>query len=107
MGVAYADKPDGPFTKNDGYLLDGSHEVLIWKKGEGIVSLASLHESINFAADGKNFTLMHDSLTNLPKAPGLYRPHLNDGNPNWEIPGWGVCMRNRKGVAYLTRFEMK
>ena len=107
MSVAYADKPDGPFTKNEGFLLDGSHEVLIWKKGEGVVSLASLHESLNFAADGKQFTMMLDSLTNLPKAPGLYRPHLNDGNPNWEIPGWGVCMRNRKGVAYLTRFEMK
>jgi len=43
----------------------------------------------------------------LPKAPGLYRPHLNDGNPNTEIPGWGINMINRKGVAYLIRFEMK
>jgi len=76
MSVAYADKPDGPFTKNEGFLLDGSHEVLIWKKEEGVVSLASLHESINFAADGKQFTMMLDSLTNLPKAPGLYRPRI-------------------------------
>ena len=107
MSVAYADKPEGPFIKNDGFLLEGSHEVLIWQKNGGIVSLASLHKSLNFAADGKQFTQIIDGLTGLPKAPGLYRPHLANGNPTTDIPGWGICMRNRKGVAYLTRFEMK
>ena len=107
MSVAFADKPEGPFTKQDGFLLDGSHEVLIWKKEEGVVSLASLSSSLHYAADGKKFTLLQEDLTNLPKAPGLYRPHLNDGNPNSEIPGWGINMISKKGEAYLMRFEMK
>lgn len=107
MSVAYADTPEGPFTKHEGALLDKSHEVLIWKKDNGIVSLASLSQSINYSEDGVNFSVMQDSLTNIPKAPGLYRPDLEDGNQGTETPGWGIAMIQKKGLAYLFRFEMK
>ncbi|WP_158973655.1 family 43 glycosylhydrolase [Cellulophaga sp. L1A9] len=107
MSVAYANHPEGPFTKYDGYLLDESHEVLIWQKDGGVASLASINATINFAADGEHFSVLNDSLKNIPKAPGLYRPVLENGNPDTEIPGWGIAMKSSKGLTYLLRFEIK
>ena len=107
MGVAYADIPEGPFVKHDGSLLDKSHEVLIWKKNKGVASLASIGKSINYAKDGVHFSAIQNNLTQIPKAPGLYRPHLEDGNPETESPGWGIAMNGGKGQTYLLRFEMK
>ncbi|WP_111709603.1 family 43 glycosylhydrolase [Lutibacter citreus] len=107
MSVAYAYKVEGPYKKHDGPLLDKSHEVLIWQKDGGIASLASINSTINYAKDGECFSVLQDSLKEFPKAPGLYRPHLENGNPNTEIPGWGISMIQKKGLAYLVRFEMK
>ncbi|NND07634.1 MAG: family 43 glycosylhydrolase [Saprospiraceae bacterium] len=105
MGVALANTPDGPFVKM-GNLLDRGHEVLIWREGEGVACLASLSQSINYAEDGLQFSMRYDSLKAIPKAPGLYRPHLEHGNPNVGIPGWGIAMKGRKGLTYLLRYEM-
>ncbi|MEO9475980.1 MAG: family 43 glycosylhydrolase [Cyclobacteriaceae bacterium] len=105
MGVAMADSPEGPFVKY-GSLLDRGHEVLIWKEGEGVSCLASLSHSINHAEDGLSFAMQYDSLKNIPMAPGLYRPHLQAGNPDVDTPGWGISMTQGKGYAYLMRFEM-
>lgn len=106
MGVAIADQPEGPYQKHDGPILDHSHEVLIWLKDGGVASLASINSSINFAPDGINFSTIQQDLENIPTAPGLYRPHLEDGNPATEIPGWGIGMRQAKDEAYLLRYEM-
>ncbi|WP_299668376.1 family 43 glycosylhydrolase [uncultured Polaribacter sp.] len=106
MSVAYAEKPEGPYTKHDGSLLDKSHEVLIWLKDGGVASLASINSTINYAKDGEHFSILNKGLKNIPKAPGLYRPHLENGNPNTEIPGWGISMIQKKNLAYLIRFEM-
>ncbi|MEP0366316.1 MAG: family 43 glycosylhydrolase [Cyclobacteriaceae bacterium] len=105
MGVAIADSPEEPFIKK-GSLLDRGHEVLIWKEGKGVSCLASLSQSINHAKDGLRFTMKYDSLQNIPLAPGLYRPHLEPGNPDVETPGWGISMTQGSGYAYLMRFEM-
>jgi hypothetical protein len=106
MGVAYADGPEGPYEKHGDPILDKSHEVLIWSQDGGVASLASINQSINFAADGVEFRLLHSNLTHIPKAPGLYRPEIENGNPSVTIPGWGISMRSGKGLAYLLRFEM-
>lgn len=107
MSVAYADKGEGPYKKHEGPLLDKSHEVLIWQKDGGIASLASINSTINYAKDGEHFSVLQDSLMKIPKAPGLYRPHLENDNLETEIPGWGISMVQKKGLAYLVRFEMK
>ena len=107
MNVAYADKGEGPYRKHKGALLDKSHEVLIWQKDGGVASLASINSSINYSKDGEHYTVIQDSLKKIPKAPGLYRPHLEKGNSDAEIPGWGISMIQKKGLAYLVRFEMK
>ena len=107
MSVAYADKPEGPFVKHKGSLLDKSHEVLIWKKAKGVASLASISKTINYAADGVRFSVLAENLKDIPKAPGLYRPDLEDNNRNAVTPSWGIAMKVKKGQTYLVRFEMK
>jgi hypothetical protein len=107
MGVAFADQPEGPFVKHPGPLIDKGHEVLVWQQNGGVASLASLSKSIHFANDGINFSPIQENLTDIPMAPGLYRPHLEDGNSANEIPGWGISMVQKKGVAYLVRYEIK
>jgi hypothetical protein len=94
-------------VKHKGSLLDKSHEVMIWKKEEGIASLASISKTINYAKDGIHFTMLVDSLTHIPKAPGLYRPDLENLNHGNNTPGWGIAMKVKKEEAYLVRFEMK
>ena len=80
--------------------------MLIWLKDGGVASLASINSSINFAPDGINFSTIQQELENIPTAPGLYRPHLENGNPTREIPGWGISMRQAKDEAYLLRYEI-
>lgn len=107
MSVAIADKPEGPFIKHKGSLLDRSHEVLIWKKGHGIEALASMSKTINYAEDGLSFSVKQDSLVKIPIAAGLYRPDLENGNKGTETPGWGISLKGKRGKAYFARFEMK
>lgn len=106
MGVAMAEHPTGPFTKHAEPILDKSHEVLIWQEEGGVASLASISESINLAPDGLHFSNLYTNLQNLPKAPGLYRPHLEDGNVTTKIPGWGISMIQGQKEAYLLRYEI-
>lgn len=106
MGVAMAEHPAGRYQKHEGPILDNSHEVLIWLKDGGVASLASISSSINLASDGINFSPLQQNLSNIPTAPGLYRPHLEDGQPTHEIPGWGISMKQSKGEAYLLRYEI-
>lgn len=106
MGVAYATDPEGPYEKHYAPLLDKSHEVLVWYQDGGVASLASLDHSISIAQDGVNYKVVKTDLTKLPKAPGLYRPHLEDGNEALAVPGWGIAMKQTKGKAYLLRYEL-
>ena len=107
MGVAIADQPEGPYKKHPEPLIDKGHEVMVWNEKGGIASLASLSKSIHWANDGINFSPTQENLTDIPMAPGLYRPHLEDGNTANKIPGWGIAMKGKKGVVYLVRYEMK
>lgn len=106
MGVAIAKDPVGPFKKHPKPLIEKGHEVLIWNQDGGIASLTSFSKTIHYSADGINFVSKKDNLSNIPTAPGLYRPHLEDGNKIKEIPGWGISMMQKKGLTYLIRFEM-
>jgi hypothetical protein len=106
MGVASSDQPERPYEKRGDPILDQSHEVLIWNQDGGVASLASLSQSINFASDGLEFESLHSNLSNIPRAPGLYRPELENGNPGVKVPGWGISMIQKKGLAYLLRYEI-
>ncbi|BAX78815.1 family 43 glycosylhydrolase [Labilibaculum antarcticum] len=106
MGLAIADKPEGPFIKQTKPLIDKGHEVMIWNQNGGIASLASLSQSIHFADDGIHFSPIYIGLVNIPKALGLYRPSLNDGNRNAQVPGWGIAMTHKNKRVYLMRYIM-
>lgn len=106
MGVAMASQPEGPFQKYSKPLIEKGHEVLIWNQKGGIASLASLSKSIHWAKDGLNFTTLEENLIDIPMAPGLYRPHLENGNKANKIPGWGISMMQSDGEAHLLRFEI-
>jgi len=107
MGVAIADQPEGPFVKHPEPLIDKSHEVLVWQQEDKVLALACFSKSIYISDDGINFSLIQKDLKELPYAPGLYRPHLEDGNAAKSIPGWGLSLRTQKGLAYFVRFEME
>lgn len=107
MSVAYANNPEGPFKKHKSPLLDKSHEVLIWGQNGGVAALASINATINFAKDGEHFTAIQENLAAIPKAPGLYRPDLEEGYNGTATATWGIAMKVEKGKAYLVRFEMK
>ena len=105
MGVAFSDRPEGPYVKHPSPVLDKSHEVLIWDQKEGVGSLASISRSVNLATDGLRFSLVQKDLPRIPKAPGLYRPQLMDHSIR-EIPRWGVSQGNKDGDVYLQRFTL-
>ncbi|SDR65401.1 Glycosyl hydrolases family 43 [Polaribacter sp. KT25b] len=106
MGVAIAENPIGPFQKYAKPLIRKGHEVLIWNHNDGVASLTSLSKSIYWAKDGLEFNSTAENLKKIPMAPGLYRPHLEDGNRTNEAPGWGISMRQSKGEAHLLRYEI-
>lgn len=106
MGVAFAYVPEGPFEKYPSAILDKSHEVLIWSEVGGVASLASINKTISIASEGLNFRVAKENLVHIPKAPGLYRPHLEDGHKVDTVPGWGVAMKVKKGDSHLIRYEM-
>ena len=106
MGVAFADQPEGPYQKYPSPLLDRSHEVLIWNQDDGVAALASISQSINLAPDGVDFSIEHENLRQIPRAPGLYRPHLTDPSIR-TIPGWGIGHARKDGHIFLMRFEIK
>jgi len=109
---------------DDTSMLVKDHKVWMYYKGRSIIhgaegpkltemgvatilSLASISQSINSAKDGLHFSIKNDSLQDIPRAPGLYRPHLEEGNPEVGIPGWGIALKGKKGLVYFDRYEIK
>lgn len=109
MGVVIADDPLGPFVRqNDGDPVQlGGHEVQIWMdESQGVYSMissvgpADLTHTIQYAADGMNFSKYADVSTSDPSAPGMYRTELTDLSSGG-MPEWGMY-----GVSSLARFEV-
>lgn len=114
-GVAFADKPAGPYTKYEGNpVLTGVHEVLVWPQGEGVAALVggiATHErsnSIVYSEDGLNFTRLYPA-KNVPHAAGAYRPEAFTGSVDGELVEWGVHIGKygRKNLPYIERFDIR
>jgi hypothetical protein len=105
MGLAVAKRPEGPYLRSrDGRpVLAGSHEVLIWRHGEGEAALASISRTLQLAVDGIHFEKVAD-LENRPQAPGAYRPELTDPTSGAETIRWGISMRHGPH-PHLIRFQ--
>jgi len=107
LGVAFADSPSGPFTKQ-GEPLHVGHEVMIWPQAKGVASLATAAgpRMVFFAADGVHFQL-RNAVKNPPQAPGAWRSDNFENNPDGQGLAWGISHANKGGDLYLMRFDCK
>jgi len=109
MGVAIAEEPHGPYVKvtdvfADHSILAESHEVLVWPQGSGVAALASISQTIQFAADGLHFERL-TSVRHRPNAPGGYRPDTFADSKKPRSMQWGISMEHGRD-PYLRRFDM-
>ena len=108
MGVAFAEKPEGPFVKHNKPILSKSHEVLVWPLGNGVAALASISSTLEYAPDGLGFDESYSTkVENRPNAPGLFRPELTDSVKNNSAPAWGISMVHNGSECYLKRWAFK
>ena len=109
MGVAFANRPEGPYIKFEGNpILDNSHEVLIWSHREGIGTYASKSRTLEYAADGLDFSSNPVGIETLPKpiAPGAFRQELTEPGKYGEGLQWGISMKDPGGpYPFLVRWE--
>jgi beta-xylosidase len=111
MGVAIAEKPEGPYTKHPANpVVHGGHEVLVWPYGDGVVALINigpeeLRQTLQYAPDGIHFSRMQ-RLETVPSAPGAYRPEAFTDNGKGEMIAWGLCIGHKTGfLPFLPRFD--
>ena len=112
MGVAIADKPEGPYTKvKNNPIVGGGHEVLVWPYGEGVVAMIGTvgpkgtAMTLQYARDGLSFSKMLD-LKNVPLAPGAYRPEAFTGSGKGTMIEWGLQIGTKRGaLPFLERFD--
>ncbi len=106
MGVAVAKKPEGPYKKHPEPLLNKSHEVMIWKQGEGVAALASISSTLEYSKTGFDFITERKSVkvSNRPLAPGAFRADLTGGES--DKLEWGISMIHNKSDCYLVRYEV-
>lgn len=115
MGVAIADKPEGPYVKcENNPVIAGGHEVLVWPLGEGVATVigtvggSDINRSIMYAEDGLNFTKTHSFTTKrVPRGPGAYRPDAFTDNGNGQMIEWGLHRNSTNGVEFIERFDLK
>ena len=91
IGVAIAEKPEGPYQKSDyNPVLIGGHECIVWPYRKGVCAFLSEGpeaNSIQFAEDGINFYPVKHGLEK-PEAGGVYR---EGGFTDTDItPGQGI-----------------
>ncbi len=106
MGVAIADKPDGPYAKHEAGPLHPGHEVMVWPQGRGVASMATAAgpRQIYFAPDGIHFE-PRNTLSNVPHAPGAFRSDNFENDAKGQGLAWGIGHANKQGDLYLVRFD--
>ena len=114
MGLAIADKPEGPYVKHkDNPVIPGNHEVLVWPQGTGVAAMIGttgpkkITRSLMYSEDGLTFTRTHKVIKS-PHAPGAYRPEaFTDSNDGEQIK-WGVHIgKQKKSLPFIERFDFK
>jgi hypothetical protein len=112
MGVAVADKPEGPYIKNkNNPIVRGGHEVLVWPYRKGVVALIGTvgpkgtAKTLQYAPDGLSFSKMED-LKKVPHAPGAYRPAAFSDSGKGTMIRWGLHIGRKKDFfPFLERFD--
>jgi hypothetical protein len=106
MGVAIAERPEGPYRKHSAGPLHPGHEVLVWPHGEGVASMATAAgpRRIYFAADGIHFA-PRNPIANAPHAPGAYRADGFRATEKGQGLTWGISHAAQSGDLHLLRFD--
>jgi beta-xylosidase len=113
MGVAIADKPEGPYVKYEGNpIINGNHEVLVWPQGSGVAAMIGttgppeLVRSVLYAEDGIHFTKQYKVIDG-PVAGGAYRSNNFADNGDAECIEWGVEIQGKKGfLPFIHGFKL-
>ncbi len=113
MGVAIADKPQGPYVKYEGNpIIKGNHAVLVWPQGDGVAAMidgtgpADITRSVLYAADGLNFDQKLYKIDG-PVAAGAYRPENFVETKEAKPINWGLEIRSNKGsLPFLHRYDI-
>ena len=112
MGLAIAEKPEGPFIKHALNPVSASgHEALVWPYKEGVATLITANgpekNTLQWAADGVNFEVKaHVVLP--PDAAGLYCPDKYANTKNGQGFTWGISHISQSKTrpwAYLIGFR--
>ena len=114
MGVAIAEKPEGPYVKNSSNpLAAGGHEVLVWPEGKGVAALVGMKLGkevpfyLMYADDGLNFKKTGEiPNANSPWAPGAYRPEAFTDSEKGETIRWGLHIGGERPDLFLERFDL-
>ncbi len=110
MGVAIADRPEGPYVKYEGNpVVRSGHEVLVWPHGEGVAALIQPcgpeGSTVQYSPDGLHFSV-RAKVRGVPPAPGAFRPDAFTDPAFGEGISWGVCQHTAaNGWPYLERFD--
>ncbi|MBU3028404.1 glycoside hydrolase family 117 protein [Zobellia galactanivorans] len=109
IGVAIADKPEGPYKKSVyNPVLIGGHECIVWPYRKGVCAFLSEGpeaNSIQYAEDGINFYPVKHGLEK-PEAGGTYR--VGNFVDTDSLPGQGITWGLSHVLGkwnYLRRFD--
>ena len=113
MGVAIADKPQGPYVKFEGNpIIMGNHEVVMFPMGKGVGALIGttgpdhLINSIQHSAKGYTYNKLYN-VKNNPVAAGLYNPEAHNQSNKGKMITWGVHIAKRRGyLPFIQRFDL-
>lgn len=116
MGVAIAEKPEGPYIKHpENPLVTGGHEVLVWPQGKGVSAMVGMklkgRQSVPFyvmyAEDGIHFVKTHKIKNkDAPWAPGAYRPEAFTDSGKGQMIEWGLHIGGERPELFLERFDI-
>ena len=114
QGVAFADKPEGPFEKSPlNPVTNSGHETCIYPYREGIATILIFDgpekNTVQYAPDGLNFE-PKSIIRVAPIAAGPFCPDAFADNGDGRGITWGLChMRKAKGdhshPSFIARFD--
>ena len=80
---------------------------MIWQEGIGIGAVSSISSTLEYAADGVDFTTnkLSVKLNSLPIAPGAYRSDLVSNATSVNGLSWGISMVMNNTECYLVRWK--
>jgi len=117
MGVAIAEKPEGPYVKYRGNpILHGTHEVLVWPHGSGVATMVGgrgkpeLQNAIVYSEDGVNFTRLYDKRGGASSGGGYRRENFS-GTIDAKPIEWGVKIHfagpDKSKLHCIERFDLE